>query len=445
MEFDFKVSSGALHVVSSLQQAGYETYIVGGAIRDLLLDKQPKDFDISTSATPEEVRDVFGKRTARIIGKRFRLVHVFADREIFEVSTFRRQPSLHAGDMNDPKALCKPENMILSDNSYGSSEEDAFRRDFTVNALFYDPVAKKLLDYTGMGLEDIRNHVVRAIGVPALRFEEDPVRMLRALKLVAQFNFSLEPATENALFASLDLFRHAASGRKTLELEKILKSVYSDRHLETFFDYGLLNSFLPELAAVWGSDAMNYALDLLYERNVRVESGLYRDSISLAMAAAALPFAEAFLGAAPGQLWEKRTEKVVMAVREAVENIFAPQTMMVRVREAAIKIILMQSTLENFTGNSKTELFRQRSYSHARELLLIRHLALGEDISELARMWPRGDDHEEKVEFFPQRRPKKTEAKNSAREHKERKPRRRGRSSRTRRSGKPELPPDFSE
>ena len=441
MDFDFTVSSGALHVVSSLQQAGYESYIVGGAIRDLLLDKQPKDFDISTSATPEEVREVFGRRSARIIGKRFRLVHVFADGEIFEVSTFRRQPSVHAGDMDDPKSQCKPENMILSDNSYGTSREDAFRRDFTVNALFYDPVSKQLIDHTG-GLDDIRNRVVRAIGVPALRFEEDPVRMLRALKLVAQFNFSLDPATENALFSSLDLFRHAASGRKTLELEKILQSIYSDRHLETFFDYGLLNSFLPELTAVWGSDAMNYALDMLFERNMRVEAGLYRDSISLAMAAVALPFAEAFLGVKPGQLWEKRTERVVLAVREAVETVFAPQTMMVRMREAAVKIILMQSSLENFTGNSKTELFRQRSYSHARELLLIRHLALGEDVSELAARWPQGDDRKEKVEFFPRRKEPKRENKPADRENKKPHRRRRGGRKHTKR---PELPPDFSE
>lgn len=435
-EFDFEVSGGALHVVSSLQRAGYESYIVGGAIRDLLLDKRPKDFDISTSATPEEVREVFGRRSARIIGKRFRLAHVFADGEIFEVSTFRREPQVHAGDLSDPKSMRRPENLILSDNSYGTSVEDAFRRDFTANALFYDPVAKKLIDHTGQGLTDVRNKVVRAIGDPALRFEEDPVRMLRALKLVAQYDFSLDPATENALFASLELFRHTAPGRQSLELEKILKSVYSDRHLETFFDYGLLNYFLPDLAAAWGSPALRYMLDLLYERNCRVEAGLYRDSISLALAAAALPFAEAALGAAPGSLWPKRGEAVIQAVRHAVDTVFAPQTLMVKMREAAVRIILMQGVLEHFTGKSKAELFRQRSYSHARELLLIRHLAAGEDIEELARTWPRGEDREEKVEFFPRRRPAPAGAGSEGKQ--ESRPRRRHRSRR------PETPPDFN-
>ena len=433
-EANFAIPSGALFTVSSLQRAGYETYIVGGAIRDLLLGRCPKDFDISTSATPEEVRNVFGKRHARIIGKRFRLTHVFADNEIFEVSTFRREPSVHAGDMNDPKSARRPENMILSDNSYGTSVEDAFRRDFTVKALFFDPVKQELIDHTGMGLQDIKNKTVRAIGIPALRFEEDPVRMLRALKLVAQFDFSMEPATENALFASLELLRHASSGRLSLELEKILKSIYSERHIETFFDYGLLNIFLPNMASAWGSDAMDYALNMLSERNSRVEAGIYRDSISLALAAAALPFAEAQLGSAPGQLWETRTDAVVDAVRHAVETILAPQTLMVKMREAAVRMILMQTQLENFSGKHKAELFRQRSYAHARELLMIRHLALGEDVSEYAAMWPQGEDHFEPVEFFPRR-------KNAAPKAKKSNPGR----NRRRRSGKrPEILPDLN-
>lgn len=436
MQYDFAISPGAYKVVSELQHAGFETYIVGGAIRDLLLDKKPKDFDISTSATPEEVRYVFGRRKARIIGKRFRLTHVTLAGELFEVSTFRKMPSVLAGDHGEEKFQKLPENLIVSDNSYGTAKEDAFRRDFTVNALFYDPVSRELIDHTGLGLKDIEDHVVRAIGEPALRFEEDPVRMLRALKLVAQYDFSLEESTENALFASLEYFRHAAPGRLSLELEKILKSVYSDRHLETFFDYGLLNSFLPRFASEWGSAPVNYALELLYERNCRVEAGVYRDSISLALAAAALPFAEAALGALPGELWEKRSERVVNAVREAVENVFAPQTLMVRMREAAIRIILMQSALENFTGKSKAELFRQKSYAHARELLLIRHLAAGEDIKELAAMWPQGEDRAEKQEFFPRR-------KSAAKPEKKSAPSRR--SGRHRSGKRPEPPADFGE
>ena len=437
MDFDFQISAGALRVVSALQRAGYETYIVGGAIRDLLLGRRPKDFDISTSATPEEAREVFGRRSARIIGKRFRLTHVFAEGEIFEVSTFRREPQVHAGDLHDPKSERRPENLILSDNDYGTSVEDAFRRDFTVNALFYDPVAKKLIDHTGLGLTDIEHKVVRAIGEPALRFEEDPVRMLRALKLVAQYDFSLDPATENALFSSLELFRHAAPGRLTLELEKILKSAYSDRHFETFFDYGLLNLFLPRIAEAWGTPPVKYMLDLLYERNCRVTAGVYRDSVSLALAASALPFAEAELGLAPGTLWTKRDEAVVNAVRNAVETVFTPQNLMVRMRESAIRMLLMQSAMEQIGDRSKAELVRQKSYPHARELMLIRHLAAGEDVAELAARWPRVEEPEEKVEFFPRRRP--SEPAQTAGEGRKPRRRRRGRGGR-----RPETPPDFS-
>ena len=213
MKYDIPVQSNVYSLVSALQEAGYETYIVGGAIRDHLLGRSPKDYDVSTAATPEEVRSVFGRRNARIIGKRFRLVHVTMGKELFEVSTFRRAPQQNTA-LAQKKEL--PENMILSDNDFGTAEEDAWRRDFTINALFYDPVKKELLDYTGKGLEDIQKRVVRAIGEPQLRFEEDPVRMLRALKLVGQYDFSMDAVTETALFASLPLLRHAVPSRLSL-------------------------------------------------------------------------------------------------------------------------------------------------------------------------------------------------------------------------------------
>ena len=186
MKRRLEVSDNAVEVISTLHDAGFESYIVGGAVRDLLLGRSPKDFDISTAAPPEEVRAVFGRRRARIIGKRFRLTHVYAGRELFEVSTFRRAPDGNGADergIKEPQNA--PEHLIFSDNAFGTAHEDAWRRDFTVNALFYDPLKEEILDYTGQGLADIEAHVVRAIGDPSLRFEEDPVRILRALKLVA--------------------------------------------------------------------------------------------------------------------------------------------------------------------------------------------------------------------------------------------------------------------
>ena len=151
MKHELPVANHVISLISELQNAGFEAYIVGGAIRDLLLGRTPKDYDISTSATPEEVRGVFGRRIARIIGKRFRLVHVQYGGELFEVSTFRKAPTQGQLRPDGRPAKDLPEHMILSDNEFGSAEEDAWRRDFTVNALFYDPVRSELIDYTVRG------------------------------------------------------------------------------------------------------------------------------------------------------------------------------------------------------------------------------------------------------------------------------------------------------
>ena len=205
------------NIVRQLQNAGYETYIVGGAVRDLLLGRPPKDYDISTAATPQEIRNVFGRRAARIIGKRFRLVHLMCDGDIIEISTFRRRPA-STGAVPDKLSArgFVPDKMLFEDNDFGTSKEDAFRRDFTVNALFYDPVADKLIDYTGMGLADIQDQVVRIIGDGHERFEEDPVRLLRALKLVGQYGFKLAPETRASILVAIPrLIRHLKSMQQT--------------------------------------------------------------------------------------------------------------------------------------------------------------------------------------------------------------------------------------
>ena len=388
MKRPLAISDTACSIVKTLQEANFETYVVGGAVRDLLLNRTPKDFDISTSATPEEIRAVFGRRKARIIGKRFRLVHLYADGDIYEISTFRQAPRSNGAEN---KKFASAEHLILSDNDYGSAEEDAWRRDFTMNALFYDPSREEVLDLTGMGVEDIANQIVRAIGEPKLRFEEDPVRMLRALKMVAQFDFELDNPTENALFECLPLLKLVSPSRLTLELEKILKSSFCDRHFEVFHDYGLLPYFLPELSAEWGSPLQQRLSDLLYERNCRVDAGLYRDSVSLAIAAAALPFVERAFGNAPGSLWDPRTPGCGAVIADTVDNIFKPQNLMVRMREAACRILTLQPLLENPDDPRRGEIIQQHAYAHARELMLIRHAGLP-DAETLEKAWPRGID-----------------------------------------------------
>ena len=176
------VSPGARRTCEALQKAGYKAYVVGGAVRDLIAGIKPKDYDIATNATPNQVRDIF--RRSRIIGRRFQIVHVLQGPETLEVSTFR---AAHDGD-----TLKDEHGRVLRDNVWGSVEEDAARRDFTVNALYYDPSAECVLDYHH-GVDDIEKKTLRMIGEPRARYREDPVRMLRAIRLSAKLGLRLDP------------------------------------------------------------------------------------------------------------------------------------------------------------------------------------------------------------------------------------------------------------
>ena len=387
-EQKLSVSRNAYEIVSQLQENGFEAYIVGGAIRDLLLERSPKDFDICTSATPEEVRAVFGRRHARIIGKRFRLVHVYMNGELFEVSTFRQAPDEEEQESRKQGKLADlPERLIVSDNSFGTAEDDVWRRDFTVNALFYDPVKCEILDYTGYGVDDIKNGIVRAIGDPMLRFEEDPVRLLRALKLVAQYDFTVEAVTEDALFKQMHLINCASGSRLSLELEKILQSIYSDRHFEVFHDYGLLKYFLPEIDALWGTGHIEYMLDMLYERNCRVDEGAYRSSISIALAIIAIPFLERSCGNAPGELWERRPETNAI-IEQTVIDVVKPLNMMVRMRVSAERILQILPELIQEEGGRRHQLMQNRSYPHAREIGIIYNCVTRKSSKDFEARWP---------------------------------------------------------
>ena len=384
MKQELPVEDRIVGVVQQLQDAGYEAYIVGGAIRDILLNKQPKDYDIATSATPEEVRGVFGRRSVRIIGRRFRLAHLYLGREILEISTFRRTPGRPVPEEEEETA--EPAGPILSDNDYGTAQEDAQRRDFTINALFYDPVTAEILDYTGMGLADIEAGMVRAIGDPAQRFAEDPVRMLRALKLIGQFDFAFDAATENALFDSLPLIRQASPSRLSLELEKILSSSYGDKHLAAFHDFGFLGYFLPFFEEHWNTPQMEYAMQLFTERNYRVDEGAYRNSISLATALLTLPFVEEAMGCSPGDLWDRRGSQAV--IRDLLGTIFRPQTMIKGVIASAESVLMLQPQL--FAMREEDFGLTERyGYAHAREVLQIQNYVCWK-IDKLDGFWPAG-------------------------------------------------------
>lgn len=433
-----KIDPRVREIIARLQEHGYETYVVGGAVRDILMDREPKDYDVSTAATPEDVRRVFGRRQSMIIGKRFRLVHVRISRdEIVEVSTFRCAPPSAKSAPSERKPYGGPPiqpNLILRDNEYGTAEEDAWRRDFTVNAIFYDPVADKLIDYTGMGIRDLKNGVIRVIGDPQVRFEEDPVRLLRALKLVGQYNWALESGTAESLALNLRLIEHASVSRLSLELEKILKGRYGHAVLEAFRRYGFLKYYLPWLDAHWDTDAGRYAVELLKMRNKRVENGIYRDSVSLALAALVLPFIEHSIGHGnPGELWEN-VSGVRHQIFDMMKSVVQPYSFCQWITNSAARMMMSQPYFHKNELN-KDRFCTRSDYPHARELYLIQNAVTWLD-AEAEERFPKVRPHLE-GEHDPEGRPPSRDFPPKKR----RRPRRRRRNGNGRR---PESKPDLS-
>ena len=225
------IDPDALKVLYRLKNHGFTAYLVGGGVRDLLLGRRPKDFDIGTSAHPQQVKRLF--RNCFIVGRRFRLCHVRFGRKVVEVSTFRRQAEADEGDT-----------LIRRDNTFGTPEEDAFRRDFTVNALFYDIATFSVIDYVG-GLEDLDRRTIRTIGDPAVRFREDPVRMLRAVALAARLDFTIDPDTVEAIRFLRGEIVKSSPARILEEFYKILRQGAARRTFEMLHELGLLAYLVP--------------------------------------------------------------------------------------------------------------------------------------------------------------------------------------------------------
>jgi len=234
------MSPNALKVLHRLHGAGFSSYLVGGAVRDLLLSRSPKDFDVGTNARPQQVRQLF--RNARIIGRRFRLVLVTFPGEIVEVATFRRSPQapdIDTGEEADPLAA------VIEAEEFGTPEEDAVRRDFTVNGLFYNIADFSIIDHVG-GLADLERRLIRSIGPARRRFVEDPVRMLRAIEYSTRLGFELEPETAEAVFELKSEIRRVAPARIGYELVESLCSPCGGAILQGFDDAGLLFEIMPE-------------------------------------------------------------------------------------------------------------------------------------------------------------------------------------------------------
>jgi poly(A) polymerase len=258
-----QIDADALKVLYRLHQNGYVAYLVGGSVRDLLLGRRPKDFDIGTSAHPYQVKRLF--RNCWIIGRRFRLAHIKFGPKTVEVATFRRKVSAaeiaaaeeSEGIPLDTHSDSARDRLVHRDNTFGTPEEDAFRRDFTVNALFYDIATFSIIDYTG-GLEDLRVRVIRSIGNPVERFQEDPVRMLRAVAMAARLDFSIDSPIEEAISAHRADIARAAPARLMDEFYKLLRTGAGERAFRMLAERRLLEPIAPELQkgakeALWRS------------------------------------------------------------------------------------------------------------------------------------------------------------------------------------------------
>ncbi|HLT98804.1 MAG TPA: polynucleotide adenylyltransferase PcnB [Burkholderiaceae bacterium] len=259
-----QVSRHAIKVCEVLRQHGYEAYVVGGAVRDLIVGLQPKDFDVATNATPEQVKPLF--RRARIIGRRFRLVHVVFGPEIIETSTFRA-PSSNGSEHTDEHGR------ILRDNEFGTHEEDAARRDFTLNALYYDPLSEEVIDFHN-GVADLKKRVVRMIGDPERRYREDPVRMLRAVRFASKLSADIEPSTLEPIRRLAPLIEHVPASRLFDETLKLLTCGHAMDCLRKLREVGLHQDLMPLLDVVFNVPEGEHFVDLALARtDIRVRAG----------------------------------------------------------------------------------------------------------------------------------------------------------------------------
>jgi poly(A) polymerase len=375
------ISPAALKTCDGLQKAGFEAYIVGGAVRDLLLDHPPKDFDIATNATPEQVHKVF--RRSRIIGRRFRLVHVLWGQETIEVSTFRgHHQSEGDGETNDS-------GRIIRDNIFGTIEEDAVRRDFTANSLYYDPKRQEVLDFHH-GVADIRARTLRIIGDPVKRYQEDPVRMLRAVRLSAKLGLKLERTTEAPIRKLADLLEDVPPSRLFDEMLKLFLSGHAIESINALRAQHLHHGLLPLLDVVLEQPlGEKFVMLALKNTDDRILAG---KSSNPSFLFATLLWHEVL------QAWQenqKRGEPAIPALHAAMNEVIDKQAekMAIHNRYTATmkEIWAMQPRFEQRSGKRPYALLTNPRYRAGYDFLLLR-CASGELPQEVGDWWTRFAD-----------------------------------------------------
>jgi poly(A) polymerase len=380
------ISEYALKVLYRLKKAGFAAYLVGGSVRDLLLRHQPKDFDVATDATPEEVKKLF--RNCRLIGRRFRLAHVHFGREIIEVATFRAQH--REGDENGIVS----DGMILRDNVFGTLEEDAFRRDFTVNALYYNIEDFSLVDYTG-GLADLEQHRLRMIGDPEIRVQEDPVRMIRAVRFAAKLGFTIDHQLEKLFHQYGERLSEVPPARLFEEVLKLFMTGQAVRTFELLTHYRLFRYLFPQTAELLESDDG-------YTRRF-IEAGLRNTDRRIQEDKPVTPF---FLFGV--LLWppvnrqaillQEQGETELQALQQSAREVVQFQTRHITIPKRFTlpmkETWLLQARLPRRQGKRAYRLLELPRFRAGYDFLLLRRQA-GEQVEELCDWWTRFQEADE--------------------------------------------------
>ena len=367
VKFDSKLlDKDAVKVIQTLIKSGYDAYLVGGCIRDLLLGYEPKDFDIATNATPEQVRKTF--KRSRIIGRRFRLVHImFSARKFIEVATFR------AG-----KVQTSNNGVVVRDHFYGSLQDDVFRRDFTVNGLYYDLANSQVIDYVG-GLDDLKAAKIKMIGDPKERFEEDPVRMIRAVRFKVKLSAFLEPQLSRSISSNAHLLANIPPARL---YEEVIKLFHNENSIEVFnelLNFGLLKHLFSQTEE---SLFINAALE---NTSKRIKSG---NSVTPAFLFAVFLWSALNKRVAVLNKKNKPRVETMINASEYVIKIQTQQVMMPRWLSTRVKDIwLMQYQLENCSPKKERDLISNPRFRMAYDFLVLRSESIDLELKAKAEYW----------------------------------------------------------
>lgn len=392
-----QVSTAARRTCETLQKAGFKAYVVGGAVRDLLLGVEPKDYDVATDATPDQVRVLF--RRSRIIGRRFQIVHVMFGQELIEVSTFRAA--------HDQNTITDEHGRVLHDNVWGSQAEDAARRDFTANALYYDPHREVVLDYHH-GVDDIKKKTLRMIGDPRTRYREDPVRMLRAVRLAAKLGIKIDPSTEAPIREMAELLENVPAARLFDEMLKLLTSGHAVACIKRLRDAELHHGLLPLLDVILDQPmGEKFVMLSLANTDARVRAG---KTTSPGFLFATLLWHEVL---ANWEIRKKRGELPTPALFEAMDEILDQQAEKLaitrRIAGDIKEIWLLQPRFDKRSGRQPMRLLDQPRFRAAYDFLLLRAQS-GEVPMELADWWTAfhdADFAERETMLLPDTDPKK--------------------------------------